>query len=78
MYTDTQHGRDPFEFSLRGSRLAAPCAFVPAIADDGFHRARSGRPGHPRTVARRGRRSGTARQIERLLARYFAHGCCAA
>jgi hypothetical protein len=75
MHSDTKHDRDPFTFSLRGIRVVNSHAVVPAIADNGINRAMDARRTH--LPAQRCCHSATTRQIEALLARYFAHGCCA-
>lgn len=74
MHSDTKHDRDPFTFSLRGIRVVNSHAVVPAIADDGINRATDARL--KRLPAQRCCHSATTHQIEALLARYFAHGCC--
>jgi hypothetical protein len=77
-HSDTKHNRDPFTFSLRGIRVANSHAMVLAIADNGINRAWDARLGRlPRPAPQGGRSAGT-QQIEAVLARYFAHGCCAA
>lgn len=74
MHSDTKHDRDPFTFSLRGIRVVNSHAVVPAIADNGINRAMDARL--KRLPSQRCCNSATTRQIEALLARYFAHGCC--
>lgn len=75
MHSDTKHDRDPFTFSLRGIRVVSSHALSPAIAGNGINRAWDARlrrlPSGPRCD-----QSAATHQIEALLARYFAHGCC--
>jgi hypothetical protein len=72
--SDIHHDRDPFTFSLRGIRVVNSHAMVPAIAGNGINRATDTRLG--RLPAQRCDQSAMTLQIEALLARYFAHGCC--
>lgn len=74
MHSNTQHDRDPFTFSLRGIRVVNSHAIAPAIAGNGINRAADARLRRPATPCC-GQPDAT-RQVEALLARYFAHGCC--
>lgn len=76
MHSDTKHDRDPFTFSLRGIRVVSSHAMAPVIADNGISQTRDGSPGHLPAPASRSDQSAAARQVETVLARYFAHGCC--
>jgi hypothetical protein len=74
MHSDTKHDRDPFTFSLRGARAVNSHAMVPVVADDGINRAGAPLVGQQARSASRGGPSALVRQIEALLARYFAPG----
>ena len=76
MHSDTKHDRDPFTFSLRGIRVVNSHAVAPAIAGNGINRVTDARL--KRLPAQGCCQSATIHQIEALLARYFAHGCCSA
>ena len=76
MKSNIQHNRDPLTFSLRGARWVNSHAMLPVIADNGINRAWDARLRRRRPSARRCEESAPTRQIEALLARYFAHGCC--
>lgn len=78
MHSDTKHDRDPFTFSLRGIRVANSHAIAPAIADNGINRAWDARLKPLTSPAPRCDHPAATQQIEILLARYFAHGCCSA
>jgi hypothetical protein len=78
MYSSTTPDRDPFEFSLRGIRAANSHAFVPAVADVGIDRMRNEPAGRPSDPAPGHPRSAVVREVEAVLARYFAHGVCTA
>ena len=78
MHSDTKHDRDPFTFSLRGIRVVNGHAVAPAIANTGINRTWDARLGRPSTASQRCDQSAATLQIEALLARYFAHGCCSA
>jgi len=78
MHSDTKHNRDPFTFSLRGIRVANSHAMVPAIADNGINGAWDARLRRLPEPAPRCNGPVTTQQIEAVLARYFAHGCCEA
>ena len=76
MKSNIQHNRDPLMFSLRGARWVNSHAMLPVIADNGINRAWDARLRPRRASARCCEESAPTRQIEALLARYFAHGCC--
>jgi hypothetical protein len=76
MKSNIQHNRDPLTFSLRGARSVNSHAMLPVVADDGINRAWDARLRRRRPAARCCEESAPTRQIEALLARYFAHGCC--
>ena len=76
MKSNIQHNRDPLMFSLRGARWVNSHAMLPVIADNGINRAWDARLIPRCASARRCEESAPTRQIEALLARYFAHGCC--
>lgn len=76
MNSNTRPDRDPFSFSLRGIRAVNSHAIVPAVADGGIHSSQGARPACRHAPAQDDRRSVVARQVEAVLARYFAHGCC--
>jgi len=76
MKSNIQHNRDPLMFSLRGARWVNSHAMLPVIADNGINRAWDARLRRRRPSARCCEESAPTRQIEALLARYFAHGCC--
>lgn len=78
MKSNTQHNRDPFTFTLRGARWVNSHAMLPVIADNGINRAWDGRLRRRLPTAPCCGESAPTRQIEDLLARYFAHGCCSA
>jgi hypothetical protein len=76
MDSDTKRDFDPFTFSLRGIRVVNSHAMAPAIADNGINETEAAVSGHqPAPVPHSGPTAAT-RQVETLLARYFAHGCC--
>ena len=77
MNTDTKLRRDPFAFSLRGIGVASSHAMVPAVADNGIQKAWDARLRQPPGPKQQGEQPQSTRQVEALLARYFAHGCCA-
>jgi hypothetical protein len=79
VFPEAKPARDPFTFSLCGMAAVNSHAVVPAVANDGINRARDARRnGLPARRPQLGP-SSTTRQIETLLARYFAQGCgCAA
>ncbi|MCU0977047.1 MAG: hypothetical protein MUC71_12180 [Steroidobacteraceae bacterium] len=76
MHSDTKHDRDPFTFSLRGIRVVNSHAMAPAIAGNGINRAWDARLSRLPLPAVRCNQPAATHQIETLLARYFAHGCC--
>lgn len=78
MNSDTKHRRDPFAFSLRGMGTVNSYAMVPAVADHGINRAWDARLWQLPQTAANGDQLALTHQIEALLARYFAHGCCTA
>jgi len=88
MKSNTKHNRDPLTFSLRGARwvnshamlsvIADDGAMLPVIADDGINRSWEARLRRRPAPAPCCEESAPTRQIEALLARYFAHGCCSA
>lgn len=69
---------DPYTFSLRGGRAINAHAMVPAIAGRGINQAWEARFSGPVRAAPGGDSPSVTRQLEALLARYFAHGCCCA
>lgn len=78
MHSDTKHDRDPFTFSLRGIRVTNSHAIAPAIAGNGINRAWDARFKRLAPPAAGCGQSAATEQLEALLARYFAHGCCSA
>lgn len=72
MRSNTKLVRDPFTFSLRGVRAVNSHSPMPVMADNGINRAWDTRL---RRLPRADRAPAT-RQIETVLARYFAPGCC--
>lgn len=76
MNSDTRHDRDPFTFSIDGIRTVNSHAMAPAIANNGINRTWDARLRRAAAPAPRGDRAGATDQIEIVLARYFAHGCC--
>jgi hypothetical protein len=78
MKSNTKHNRDPLTFSLRGARWVNSHAMLPVVADDGINRAWDARLRRRPAPAPCCEESAPTRQIEALLARYFAHGCCSA
>lgn len=76
MHSDTKHDRDPFTFSLRGIRVVNSHAIAPAIAGHGINRSWDARLRRRPAPAPRDDQSPATDQVESLLARYFAHGCC--
>lgn len=76
MKSNNQHDRDPLAFSLRGTRSANSHAMVPVIVDRGLNMAWDARLSRRRPAARCRDDFELTSQIEALLARYFAHGCC--
>ena len=78
MNQDTKQYRDRFAFSLRGMTVVNAHAMVPAIADDGINRVWDARLRRIQGPAPSRSQLATTHQIEALLARYFAHGCCTA
>ena len=78
MHSDTKHDRDPFTFSLRGIRVVNSHAMAPVIADNGSSQTRDASSSHMPAPAPRSDQSAATHQVETLLARYFAHGCCSA
>ena len=71
--TKVASARDPFEFSLRAVRIAAPVGPIPVVSDDHINQA---------YVARKNRQNvqkrSLIREVEDFLARYFAAGHCLA
>lgn len=76
MQSNSQYNRDPLRFSLRGARWVNSHAMLPVIADNGINRAWDARLRRQFPAAPCSEESAPTRQIEALLARYFAHGCC--
>ena len=76
MHSDTKHDRDPFTFSLRGIRVVNSHAMAPAIADNCPNEAEDALSRRLPTPAPHSDPMAATRQVETLLARYFAHGCC--
>lgn len=77
MNSDIKLRRDPFAFSLRGILVASSHAMVPAVADNGINKSWHARLRQLPGPDQRGEQPQSTRQFEALLARYFAHGCCA-
>lgn len=75
MRSNTKLARDPFTLSLGGARAVSSHFPVPVIADDAINRAWDARLGRPEGGAPAARPPVT-QQVETLLARYFAPGCC--
>ncbi|MBT8100456.1 MAG: hypothetical protein KJO82_11930 [Gammaproteobacteria bacterium] len=74
MVEKAKNGRDAFTFSLRGMTTIASFTPAPAIADDRLNTALD-----KRLRLRQVDQPGTMiREIENVLARYFAPGCCRA
>jgi len=76
--TKTKLVRDPFTFSLRGARAANSLTLVPVIPDDRINRAWDARLGRSFHGVPGAVRPPVTHQVETLLARSFAPGCCAA
>lgn len=76
MKSNIQRDRDPLRFSLRGIRSVNSHAMLPVIVDHGINRAWDARLMRRRPAASCRNESEVTLQIEALLARYFAHGCC--
>jgi hypothetical protein len=76
MNSDTKHDRDPFTLSLGGIRVVNSHAMASAIAANGINRTWDARLGRSPKAALRCDQPAATDQIESLLARYFAHGCC--
>lgn len=66
--------RDPFRFSLRGRAAINPYVIVPTVPDDKINEAWDARLQTPACPEVREDQPGTARELENLLARYFAPG----
>ena len=66
--------RDPFRFSLRGRAAINPYVIVPSVADDKINEAWDARLQTPASAEVREDQPSTARELENLLARYFAPG----
>ena len=69
MIEKAKSGRDAFTFSLGGLRSIASFTAVPVIADDRLNKAWDERLGQPQED-----QPSTVREIEDVLARYFAQG----
>jgi hypothetical protein len=78
MQSNNQHNRDPLRFGLLGARSVNSHAMLSVIADNGINRAWDARLRRRLPTASCCEESAPTRQIEALLARYFAHGCCSA
>ncbi|KPK51492.1 MAG: hypothetical protein AMJ59_27945 [Gammaproteobacteria bacterium SG8_31] len=76
MRSNTKLARDPFTFSLRGIGAVNSHFSVPAVADDAINRVWDARLTQPSRPVQGSNRSGVTHQIETVLARYFAPGCC--
>jgi hypothetical protein len=76
MDSNIKPDRDPFTFSLRGIGVANGHSMVPAVAGDAINRAWDARLRRASRTAPAGEAAVATRQVEALLARYFAHGCC--
>lgn len=76
MSFEPKRARDPFTFSLRGMSAINPYAVVTAVDRDGINRAWDARLSRREEPASGLEERSTTRQIESLLARYFAPGCC--
>jgi hypothetical protein len=76
MHSDTKRDLDPFTFSLRGIKVVNSHAMAPVIADNGINEAEGALSGHLPAPAPHSEPTAATRQVETLLARYFAHGCC--
>jgi hypothetical protein len=66
--------RDPFRFSLRGRAAINPYVIVPTVPDDEINRAWDARLHAPEPPAVPDDQPSTARELENILARYFAPG----
>lgn len=73
MYTKAKSGRDAFTFSLRGMTTIASFTIAPAVAHDRINSAIGERLSRVHED-----QPDTAREIENVLARYFAPGRCRA
>lgn len=73
MFEKANKGRDAFAFSLKGMRTVASFTSMPVTADDRLCKA------HGERLSRvQEDQPDTAREIENVLARYFAPSCCRA
>jgi len=66
--------RDPFRFSLRGRAAINPYVIVPTVPDDKINDAWDARLHTPASAEVQEDQPSTARELENLLARYFAPG----
>jgi len=73
MFEKAKSRRDAFAFSLKGMTTIAPFTVAPAIAHDQLNNAWDERLSRPQED-----QPDTAREIEDILARYFAPGRCRA
>ncbi len=73
MFEKAKPGRDAFTFSLQGITSIAPFTIAAAIADDQLNKVWDERLSRPQED-----QPDTAREVENVLARYFAPGCCRA
>ena len=78
MFQKASPARDTFTFSLRGMATVNGYTMMPAVANDGINRAWSARLSRVHGPLESPAPPATVRQLESLLARYFAHGCCGA
>ena len=69
MFEKAKPARDAFTFSLGGMTTITSFVAAPAIADDRLNKARDERVGQAQDD-----QPNTAREIEAVLARYFAPG----
>jgi hypothetical protein len=76
MYSDTKRLHDRFTFSLRGTRAVNSYAMVPAAANNDINTSWDARLRQPPVPRGPAKHAEPTRQVEVLLARYFAHGCC--
>ncbi len=76
MFGKAKSGRDAFTFSLQGMTTIAPFTAAPAIANDRLNKVWDERLSRPKEDQPIENQPITAREIENVLARYFAPGRC--
>jgi len=74
MFEKAKPGRDAFTFSLQGMTTIASFTAAPAIADDHLNKVWDERLSRAQDGQPQEDQPSTAREIEKVLARYFAPG----